>query len=486
MPMLIRASLQDRNGCPVLTLRPEGGLLAWQDWMCDAVSVFTLRPSGAPPSLALFSSRTGMLLAHFELPAPKMEALAAAHRYVLVCDELEGPWQTEGTIIKAEPVDPTGEFHQGIQCQAEGRLGEAIASYQRAVAASTGLPRIRSLMASCLRLVGRLEEAERAYQQEIERFPLLPEPFAGLGNLYLRTDRAQMARTMFEQALERDQFCLSALLSLSRLLAAQSGPASRLGATIRHRLLVAFASLPAVQEHLSDLAGAAGLSPQDFAVRVRAGAGLVTDPRLLKLMKRLESLRLNGAYLAAQQGFGHLLDRAAGSHLEGFFQHWVAKRKALFPPIFPGFLQPLIEEGDRRLQQRYPGLTRPLPPPDPAAGSPAALTREEFYELALEEILQDGQITPVEQTLLARLRHALRIDETTHQKLFAKAATFVSLPMADEGGDFTPARFLKKLALAILRDSQIDPQERTFLDLAREVLDLPPEALSTLLAEVNR
>lgn len=486
MPMLIRASLQDRKGCPVLTLRPEGGLLAWQDWMCDAVSVLTLRPAGEPPSLALFSYRTGGCLAHFQLPAPAMEALAAAHRYVVVSDELEGSWQTEGTILKAEPVDPTGALHQGVRHQAEGRLREAVAAYHRALAASTGLPRLRSLIGHCLRLDGRLEDAERVYQQEIERFPHLPEPHAGLGILYLRSNRAQMARTMLEAALERDQFCLPALLHLSRLLAEQSGPASRLSATISHRLLVTYASLPAVQEHLQALAAAAGLSPQDFAVRVRAHAGLVTDPGLLTLMKRLESLRLNGAFLAALQGCGHLLDKVADTHLAGFFHHWVAKRLALFPPTFPGFLQPLVETARQGLHQRFPGLTQPLPAPDPATGSPTALTREEFYELVLEEILQDGQITPVEQTLLARLRHALRIDETMHQKLFAKAATFVSLPMADEGGDFTPARFLKKLALAILRDGQIDPQERTFLDLAREVLDLPPETLSTLLAEVTR
>ncbi len=486
MPMLIRASLEDRTGCPVLTLRPEGGLLAWQDWMCDAVSVITRRPAGETPSLALFSFRTGGLLAAFQLPAPAMEALAAAHRYVLVSDELEGSWQTQGTILKTEPVDPTGALDQGVRHQAEGRLREAVAAYQRALAASTGLPRLRSLIGHCLRLDGRLDDAERVYQEEIERFPHLPEPHAGLGILYLRSDRAQMARTMLEAALERDQFCLPALLHLSRLLAEQSGPASRLSAAISHRLLVTYASLPAVQDHLQALATAAGLAPPDFAVRVRANAGLVTDPRLLKLMKRLESLRLNGALLAALPGYGTLLDKVADTHLEGFFQHWTARRLALFPPTVPGFLQPLVEIARQGLHQRFPGLTRPLPPPDPAAGSPAALTREEFYELVLEEILQDGQITPAEQTLLTRLRHALRIDEAMHQKLFAKAAALVSLPMAVGGGDFTPARFLKKLALAIWRDGQIDPQERTFLDLTREVLDLPPETLSNLLAEVNR
>ncbi len=483
---MIPATLEQRAGCVVVSLRPDGGLLSWQDWMCDAVALLAVPTTGDTPSLLVFSYRTGAILARFRLPSGDLDTLAAAPRYVLTAAGLEGTLQLEGSICKIEPIDPTGGVYAGVQLQTAGQPAEALRAYSRALEASAGLSGVRSLMAACHRIENRIDLAERLYQEECERFPLLPDAFAQLGMLYQRTERAQLARSMFEQALERDMFCLNALLHLSRLLAGQPGTAPRMLGPLTHRLAVGFGDLPVVQEHLQALAQAAGLTPTEFAARTRADAGLVSNPTLLRLMKRLESLRLNGAGLAALRGYAHLLEQTADSHLAGFFQHWVSRRLALFPPSLPGLLQPAFDACRQDLQARYPGLAQAAAPAEPGSGSPTALSRDEFYLLALEEVLLDGQITPTEQALLARLRGALRLDDTQHQKLFARAATLAGQALAERGSDFNPVRFMRKLILAITRDNRVEAQERTFLDLAREVLQLTPETLTSILAEVNR
>ncbi|RCK76718.1 MAG: hypothetical protein OZSIB_3310 [Candidatus Ozemobacter sibiricus] len=470
----------------MIALRPEGGLLSWQDWMCDTIALLGVPAANDTPALVVFSYRTGAVLARCRLPAGDLDTLAGAHRYVLTAAELEGPLQLEGSICKLEPIDLTGGIYAGIQLQAAGQPAEALPLYARALAAADGLPRVRCLMAACHRLEHRFDLAERLYQEECERFPQFPDAFAQLGILYQQTDRTHLARTMFEQALERDMFCLNALLHLSRLLMGQPGTPPRMIGPLTHRLAVGFGDLPIVQEHLQKLAEAAGLSPIEFAARTRAEAGLVANPTLLRLMKRLESLRLNGAGLAALRGYAHLLEQSADTHLAGFFQHWVTRRLALFPALLPGFLQTAFDAGRQELAARYPGLGQAASPTEPGSGAPTALSRDEFYLLALEEVLLDGQITPTEQALLARLRGALRLDEAQHQKLFARAAALAGQTLADRGTDFDPVRFMRKLILAITRDQRVEAQERTFLDLAREALQLTPDTLTSILAEVNR
>jgi len=522
--MLIRAGLKNLNGCPVVTLRPEGGILSWQDWMCDGVSLMTLaaplengsapqpgfaasggggsdllpRPISAngrgersqvresTPLLGLFSFRSGSILARFTLAPDELKVLWEAHRYVLASDELEKGRQIEGTILKLEPCDQTGSFYKkGLHSQMSGDIKTAIVSYEATLQASPGLPRIRNLLGFCHRLEGRPSEAEIAYQQEIERFPNFPDPYCNLGALYLRTERPQLARALFEQALERDQFFLNALLQMSRFLGETPNSSPRLAAAINYRLLVIFPENPAVQEQLLLLARRAGISTQEFAVKLRVEAGSVTDPQLLRLMKRLESLRLNGAYLAVVRGFGLLLEKSKNTNLAGFFQHWVGKRLALFPSNSPGFLQPALDKTQSELVSSFPTLVQSSPISESPQIAPAGVNGEEFYELILEEVLQDGQITPAEYVLLGRLRHALRIDESLHQQIFARAASFASLPLADGGEDFDPRRFLKKLALAISRDGKLDTQEQKLLELAGEVLGLPIETLTSALSEAN-
>lgn len=496
----------DRGPIPCLSISAPGGVLAWQDWMSDAVAFLAgTKPDGSFEG-TLVSFVSGQTLWTTALTGDDLQKLIGTTGHSLACDELGKDLQLEGLLYKNEPFDATGGVLEGIRHAMQGKLVEALAAYDRAIAADNRLLRVSNLRGLSLRLLGRPKEAEKAYLREIELNPLLPDPFGNLGILYLKTGREKQARTMFERALERDQFYLNALIHLGKMLLESEGPGNRLLSILNLRLVTVYADLIPAQEQISASAAKTGLPIPAYLERLRSELGWLADPLILRLLRRVEQLRLNGALTAAVRGFGHLLARAGQNpSLQQFLNHWISRRMSLMAPVVPEFLRPLWDKSVEELTTQNPTLAAELTRLQaaeksaldassqqvsvPAESGPreTALSPLEFFELFLTEICRDGQITPAETQMVFRLKEALRIDETTHQRLFKQVTERVrTSPLADDGGEFNGKRLFASLVAAVSRDGKLDSTERKLLQFAKDILELLPEDIDPRIAEVIR
>jgi tetratricopeptide (TPR) repeat protein len=485
------AQFVSHDGIPSVAFRPEGGVLTWQDWMCDNLALMGSPRSDGTVGVRLFSFNSGQTLGEAALSSQEAELLRGSDRYLLETGELGDDLRWEAMMVKHEPCDLSGDLIAGIQAQSHGDLESAAAAYQRVRQRSPKLPRVANLLGLCLRLTGNVTEAEQAYLQETELMPQIPDAFCNLGILYLKTEREQLARTMFEKALDRDQFYLNALLQSAKMLAGHEKKPSRLAASLNLRLLTIYHDIPQVQEHLMKLATNLAMSAAEFSAFLRNESGVLSDPPFLLLMRRVESLRLNGAYLATMRGFAHLLRKAEGTPLETFSGHWTARRLAVIEPFIPPPMQPAWRVAKQELVDRLPAGTMAETGEATTVAEPPTrtteLTAEEFFEMALFEIMRDGQIKPFEAQILFRLKNALRIDEETHQRLFHKVeARLHQNPLVDDGqDDFQGERLFRQLVMAVLRDGRVEPQEKKLLTIAAESLELPAAEVRRIIAEVQ-
>ncbi|HNW34066.1 MAG TPA: tetratricopeptide repeat protein [Candidatus Ozemobacteraceae bacterium] len=481
------------EGVPAIVFRPAGGVMTWQEWMCQPVAVLVESPD-KPDRAVLISFQSGIALASMPIPSEHLEAWKKSGLHFLTCGDLPESQRSDAAIIKREPFEFSGHLCEGIKKQMRGELEAAIKAYRQAEEEIPALPRAANLRGLCLKLLGRHEEAEAAYRRELDVSPAMPDAFANLGILYARTGRAAEARTMFEKALDRDQFYLNALLHLARLLAADEQRNSRLFSSLNMRLLAAWADLPQVQEHLLTMSAACDTRPAEFAAKLRAESGWLADPLLLQTMKRCEILRLNGAYLATLRGYALLLDRSAGLPIAPFFQNWTMRRCTLIERMLDGACRKAWDSLIGEIRGRHPGW-----PPTIArearhesgqgvrGESGEALTIEEFYAIVLAEIIRDGQISNRETVLMGRLRTALGISEERHSSMLERAvSTAVRSPMTDGSGEFNGERLLRCLAAAILRDGRIDEREKKFVILAAQALEVSADAVKTAFREVTR
>lgn len=487
---MTRTRLFTNEGFPVFAFNLDGGVMEWQDWMCDSIAVIGVKPSqtSSNTELKVFSFITGTTLSDITLPPDYSTDLSKINGYLLSSDDIGDEVRSEGMIVKHEQIDTCGLFYDAIQRQTCGDLNGAITSYEQLRAEYPKLPRIANLMGLCLRLSGRFAEAEQAYHSEIEIVPDAPDAYCNLGILYLKTDREQLARTMFEKALDRDQFYLNALIQMGKLLLSGADTNPNMLASVNLRLSIAYHDLQPVQELLAGAAAQTGLAPADYASHLRSNSGILSDPAILMLMKRVENLRLNGALIAAGKGYAHLLQKTAGTPSEKYFQFWVSRKIDVLDSVIPQCLSPHWTDLKEDLLGRLP----PMAYPEPAivttvAHKTGALTAEEFFELALVEILRDGQIKPEEAQLVFRLKNALRVSEETHKAIFTAVESRLNgSPMVDDGGNFDPKRLFKQLVIAVLRDGRVEPQEKKLLTIAGEALDLLAEELRAIISEVQK
>ncbi len=466
----------------VLGLSGHDALAQWPAWMLEPLAPLML---DAAAGLGLFSFQSARPFATG--PLADAATLASARGLLVVCEGLPAEAQLETALARAEPIDVTGAFYRGIVEQTRGEFAAALASFAAVLTAQPKLPRVRNVQGMCLRRLGRTDEAERAYCDEIDNDPQAPDAYCNLGVLYSKTGRQAMARVQFEKALDRDPFYTNVLVQLSRLVLDQEGPKAPLLAPLAWRLFTLYFDAVQVRQHLETLAAAAGVSLDQFRVQVETKAGPLRDPQVLALLRRVEMLRHNGCRLPALRAIAALL-QATSTHptVANFAVDWAARRLALLDERpAPEALREAQERVRAELLAAWPQLARgvaaPGAAPMPNAG---ALTPEEFFEVALEEVFGRGQLNREDMQLILRLKNLLRIDAATHQRLFNDAAArHAGNSMVDDGVEFDAERLFSRLVVAVARDGKLEPGERKLLDLACEALEVTPAVRDRLLAE---
>ena len=105
--------------------------------------------------------------------------------------------------VDADPSRYMSHFVLGVVAAQQGRCGEAIGDFQRAIEAKRVEPNtvVRNLhagLADCLARTDRQAEAEKEFQAEIAVIPWSPEGRVGLATLYRSEGRDAEARTALE------------------------------------------------------------------------------------------------------------------------------------------------------------------------------------------------------------------------------------------------------------------------------------------------
>jgi predicted TPR repeat methyltransferase len=121
-----------------------------------------------------------------------------------------------------EPTDARGWYRLGNQREDEGRDAEAVACFERAVAADPRHAKAWNNLGAASQRLGRAEQAERAYREALRHDPALLQPNLNLGRLH-------ESRGEFEQAAECYRTALvhhPGNAMLAHLLAAASGQAT--------------------------------------------------------------------------------------------------------------------------------------------------------------------------------------------------------------------------------------------------------------------
>lgn len=462
----------------VFTVQGPDGAAQWPFWAVEQVTPLVVSP---PREVALFSFSSGRILARGECADPDVGNGPS----ITLCGDLPAAAQIESALLHADPIDRTGDFHRGIIHQTRGEFDAARQAFEAAIAAEPKLWRVHNLLGLCRRLSGDQTGAEDAYHQEIDRNPGSPDAHCNLGVLYLKTDRQHLARTQFEKALDRDPFYLNALVQLTRLARTQEGAQSPLIPPLAWRLFVLFSDLPAIRQHLDDLARDAQMPLDQYRSQCEGRAGLLRDPQLLTTMRRIEQLRHNGCLVQVWRGLDFLMAQTrTNPALSAMLTDWSARRMAAVNSLpVPPAIASTCTEIRTAVLARWPALAT-VSPSGPALPT-AALTAEQFFALALEEIFRDGQVTREETQLIMRLKNALRIDSETHQRLFNETASrYAGNTLADDGGDFDAQRLFRTLVLAVARDQRLDPGEKRLLDIACEALEILPEVREQVLTAV--
>ena len=478
------------NSIPGAFLTPPGSLMAWQEWMTDSIALLPEQVTeGSPVPAALLSFSNAQPLMNVSIPWEFWKVAVANSSYLIASSDLTGEQQIEGSLLKVEPLDTTGQFLAGIRCQVQGDCQGALEAYRRVQAVNPAIPRVSNLQGLCYRMLNQTEDAEKAYLREMEICPDLPDSYCNLGILYRKTGRDNLARGMFEKSLDRNSMYWNALLQFSKFIFETEGASARLLSSLNHRLITLHQGFPQVQDHLANVAAKLNITFQDYLARIRQEAGVLADPAVLAFIKRTEELRLNGAYFSALRGYSLLLSRTpAGTPLESFLLNWIAKHLAAFELRIPEGLQEVFRRIKSDLIAERPSLAtqdvQPLPPPE-IDGS-GRLTAEEFFALVLEAIMKDGQIKPEEMQIVFRLKNSLRISEATHKAVFAQTARKMqSRCLSDDGGDFEPIALYKTLHEAVVRDGVVEASEKKLLEIAQEALELLPEEVSRFPVEVK-
>ncbi|MEM1269116.1 MAG: tetratricopeptide repeat protein [Bacteroidota bacterium] len=127
------------------------------------------------------------------------------------------PAQTENLYRRALSLSP-GEAkirtNMGRFFESQGRLDEARAAYEQAIAEWPWLPEAHYNLATLQLRQGDTAAAEETYRKALELDPLYTRAWSNLGILYASTNRASQAREAFERAVDAAPNDASALGNL--------------------------------------------------------------------------------------------------------------------------------------------------------------------------------------------------------------------------------------------------------------------------------
>ncbi|MBI3492016.1 MAG: tetratricopeptide repeat protein [Acidobacteria bacterium] len=163
---------------------------------------------------------------------------------------------TNWPILSSALMRAVTENNLGTALQAEQRLDEAMAHYQRAIALRADYAPVYSNMATALRAKGRLNEAVAAYERALALQPDFPDAHYNLANALLDEGRTDEAIAHFETALQSIPGSVDVHTNLGTALAAK-GRADEAIKEFRRALEIDPASAQAHRD-LGDLLAASG------------------------------------------------------------------------------------------------------------------------------------------------------------------------------------------------------------------------------------
>jgi tetratricopeptide (TPR) repeat protein len=105
--------------------------------------------------------------------------------------------------LEADPAYPGARYHHGLTLERLGRAPEAIAEYERAVAADSDAAEALTHLGRLRLEAGDLDAAERALAEALRRQPERFFALAALGDLRARQGRFAEARDLYQRALRQ-------------------------------------------------------------------------------------------------------------------------------------------------------------------------------------------------------------------------------------------------------------------------------------------
>ncbi len=112
----------------------------------------------------------------------------------------------EITVISEDPFI-NAAYSRGLSFSLEGRCAEALPLFEIVMSGADGAGRAHLEWASCARILGQWQEAEAGFKEILEVTPAEPaskfraQAYNGLGTVYLRTGRGELARETLRTGL---------------------------------------------------------------------------------------------------------------------------------------------------------------------------------------------------------------------------------------------------------------------------------------------
>ncbi len=455
-------------------------LLTWQDWMHDNLSLLSFYNENTA-GVALFSFRTGTVLARINLKAEQIKELFGNEVIAVAPLSISEKIVNEGLVFKKEEFDDGGKFFRGILSQTAGDIEQAIACYKEVVLQKPGLYRAHSLLGLCYRIKGDNESAEKSYLQSIELKPQCPETLSNLGILCMKTGRAAEAEKLFNRALEADEFYLNALLNLSRIYRQNKNVLDSDYLRINLKLRQLYSSLPAVLECLNESAQLGKMTISQYSERLGSSSDYLNSSQIIKTMQSIETLVLNSASFAALAAIKRLIkDNSDTFHFDELVA-WGRARLDRLSLQAQSFKYLDLFNAISVLQAEVPELKKT----DQQNGF-SPLTRIEFFSLVILEVMRDGQIEQSEKKMVAKLKDFLEITDMQYQQIINKIRSQVRAnPFIEkEPKGFQSLRLFRALVRSAFRDKVIEEEEKKILVFASKAFGVAQQDANRIMAEV--
>jgi Flp pilus assembly protein TadD/4-amino-4-deoxy-L-arabinose transferase-like glycosyltransferase len=195
-------------------------------------------------------------------------------------------------MLSASRMRAITEHNYGAALQGDKQFDEAVAHYERAVAADPAYAPAYSNMGAALSALGRIDAGKRAYQRALEIDPEFADAHINLGNALRREGNAAAAVAEFEKALALSPASVEAVTAL---------------AATHYDVARALLENGRAADAIPEFEKAVRLAPDDAETRNDYGIALATAGRVddARLQFR-EALRLSPRFEAAARNLAAL------------------------------------------------------------------------------------------------------------------------------------------------------------------------------------